>query len=526
MTINQELHVRNEQLAESYDYAEAVFTTIRESVLLLDKTLRIKNANLAFYNTFHLKESDSEDFLLYEVANGQWKIPALEKAISQILSGEVSLIQGLEITHRFSQAGEKVMLVNIRRIIQKSHGKELLLLAIEDISDHRKGMQIIEQREAWFRAMADSAPVIIWVTDTDRNITFFNKTWFDFTGTSNNSAERDEWLNMLHADDREKFIKIFGDSFATRREFNMEYRLRDNKGNYRWVLCDAKPTYNYAGEFTGFTGTVTDIHGHKKMSEELERRVKRRTNDLLEANKSLERSNSELEQFAYVASHDLQEPLRKILTFSDRLQTRHKAEVSAEAAEYLSKISESSFRMTELIDDLLDFSRVANGENLFEQVDLNEVLSGVLKNVEITIQERQVKIDVQNTLPVINAVRVQMIQLFQNLIGNAIKFSKKKKDPQITLKAELLSPELIRKHQLQKNRTYWCLSFRDNGIGFEQEYADQIFVIFKRLNDKRFFPGTGIGLALCKKIVQHHEGIIFAEAKKDLGATFYVVLPV
>jgi two-component system CheB/CheR fusion protein len=523
MTINQELHIRNEQLAESYEYAEAVFTTIRESVILLDKDLRIKNANRAFYNTFYHKEQEIEDYLLFEIANGQWKIPALEKAISQILSGEVSQVQGLEVKHHFSQAGEKFMLVNIRRIIQKSHRKEVILIAIEDITEHHNGLKIIEERETWFRNMADSAPVMIWVANTEKQITFFNKTWFDFTGTT--PETKNKWPEAVHDEDRELFLNAFNENFNQEKAFAMEYRIKDAAGMYHWMLCDAKPTYTHDNLFSGYIGTVANIQDQKTVSEELEWRVKARTKELIEANKNLERSNSELQQFAYVASHDLQEPLRKILTFSHRLQTKFRSTVAGDAADYISKIAESSQRMTDLITDLLNFSKVTNPNEHFESVNLGEVVNDVLKNLDLAINDKNIDLKKEGKLPTIMAVSVQMNQLFQNLIANAIKFSTAKNSAITISSAELPAKEL-KERGLNKNRKYYKISIKDNGIGFHQEYAEQIFIIFQRLNDKRLFPGTGIGLALCRKIVHYHEGMIYAESEKGKGACFHIILPV
>ena len=525
MTINQELQVRNDQLAESYEYAEAVFTTMRESVLILDKALRIKSGNRSFYNTFQLRDSDTEDFLLYEVANGQWKIPKLKEALDKIISGELLQIQSLEIRHSFSQVGEKIMLVNIRRIIQKSHRNEIILMAIEDITVHRRGQQIIEERQEWLRNMADSAPVIIWVTNVNKQFTFFNKTWFDYTGSDPRSDTGNQWIAAIHPEDKTNYDSLFEECFAAKEDFASEFRLKDNAGNYRWAMCNAKPSYSHEKKMTGYVGTIVDMHDRKIASDDLELRVKKRTKALLEANKNLERSNNELQQFAYVASHDLQEPLRKIRTFSSRLQTKFKQEMTEDVAGHVLKISDSSKRMTELISDLLDFSRATNPNELFEAVDLTVVLKDVLSGFELIINDKKIEVITEGVFPLVMAVQVQMVQLFHNLLGNAFKFSSANPHPKISIHSEKLSAQDIKTHRLNKNRTYYKISVRDNGIGFEQEYAQQIFTIFQRLNDKRDYPGTGIGLALCKKIMDYHEGLIYATSEKNKGATFEVILP-
>jgi two-component system CheB/CheR fusion protein len=524
MTINLELQIRNDQLAEAYEYSEAVFTTMRASILVLDKDLRVKNANQSFYKTFNLKEQHSEEHIIYEIGNGQWKIPALYKALENILSGN-STIQDLEIKHEFPVIGEKILLMNIRRVVQKSHRKEWILIAIEDITEHRQAERIIREREAWFRHMADSAPVMIWVTYEGKKDFFFNKTWYEYTGKTLEETTGEGWQEVIYKDDKKIFLSTYDENFQMQQSFSIEYRIKRRDGAYRWVICHGKPTYSPDGKFTGYIGSIVDIHEQKKFSDALEQRVNERTKALQDANVNLKRSNDELGQFAYVASHDLQEPLRKILTFSDLFKNRLKEEVSENANKYIGKISDSARRMTYLIDDLLNFSKVAASKDLFEKVDLNAIIAKVLKNFDLIIHEKNIHIQLES-LPEINAVPVQMQQLFHNLIGNAIKFSSSSETPKIIINAHLLNADELRQYSLlDQNGNYYQIVVKDNGIGFDAEYSEQIFVIFQRLNEKSAFPGTGIGLALCKKIVAHHGGIIFAKSEKGKGASFYIVLP-
>ncbi|MGI8636870.1 MAG: sensor histidine kinase, partial [Segetibacter sp.] len=233
-----------------------------------------------------------------------------------------------------------------------------------------------------------------------------------------------------------------------------------------------------------------------------------------------------LAQFAYVASRDLQEPLRKIVTFSTRLKDRFIDLIPEQGREYIEKINSSAERMRNLIDDLLNFSRISTFDKKFIKTDLNKVLMDVLGDFDLLIQERNAVVNVDR-LPILEAIPLQMNQLFNNLLGNALKFTSHSDVPTISVKCRpLYEGDLKNYKQLEKSTQYYEICFIDNGTGFPQEFADQIFVIFQRLNDKEDYPGTGIGLALCRKIVRNHRGEIVAKSEEGKGATFYLILPV
>ena len=242
---------------------------------------------------------------------------------------------------------------------------------------------------------------------------------------------------------------------------------------------------------------------------------------LKEVNADLEKSNRDLEQFAYVASHDLQEPLRKIQTFSELSEKNLQYPVILKR--YLQKINLSAKRMAELITAVLNYSRLSKGDSEFTQVDLNTILDNIKTDLELLIEEKNAVIT-NNRLPVIKGIPLQMNQLFLNLISNSLKFSKD--PPVINVSAEIMDYQQLKKTvNLEKEGEYAVLCFSDNGIGFEQEYAEQIFSIFQRLHLGGGYTGTGIGLALCKKIVENHDGIIIAESEKEKGSKFFVYLP-
>ncbi len=524
MTINSELQMRNEQLSASYEYSEAVFNTITESVLFLDKDLRIKSANKSFYKTFKEKEENTEGRLIYELAERQWDIPGLRELLDKVMK-QNSPFGGFEVKQVFPQIGEKVLLLSARRVVQQLNDQQLILLAIEDITEHRRAQAIIAEREAWMRNMLDNAPVLIWVSNSNNVRYFFNKSWLDYTGNKEGQDKDQEWMKQIHPQDLDKYLAVSSSSIGKRTAFQAEYRLCRRDGEYRWILEVSKPTYSSINEFAGYIASCTDIHDTKMVNEELEERVTQRTIALEETNRELERSNGELEQFAYVASHDLQEPLRKIVSFSDRLQ-KLESEIPVTGVGYITKITDSAERMTNLIDDLLNFSRISKSSKKFEKTDLNQIVKDVLIDLDLVVKEKKATIQADK-LPKIEAVPLQMEQLFHNLISNALKFSKPGVAPRITIQ-----PDIVSRNRLPENskwnasEDYIGFSVSDNGIGFEVEFADQIFIIFQRLNPSRQYPGTGIGLALCKKIVTNHGGEIYVESREGQGSSFHVILPI
>jgi signal transduction histidine kinase len=242
----------------------------------------------------------------------------------------------------------------------------------------------------------------------------------------------------------------------------------------------------------------------KQMNEELEERVRLRTSELLQTNK-------ELEEFAYIASHDLQEPLRKIIIFGDRLGEKYSGLLDENGKDYLERMRKAGVRMQTIIEDLLVFSKISSKERTFEAVDLRQVIEEIKSDLEIKIAEKNARIELKN-LPVLMANRSQVHHLFQNLILNSIKFSKKDQSPHIVIES-------------QPHGRSADIFIRDNGIGFEEKYLDRIFKMFHRLHPQHEYEGSGIGLSICQKIVHQHGGTITARSKPDEGATFIVTLP-
>jgi two-component system CheB/CheR fusion protein len=523
MATNDELQISNEQLSELQEYAEAIFETIREGVVVLNKDFRVKMANTSFYRTFHTRAEEMEGLPIYEVANGQWNTPKMREMLNNILH-EGRHFEGYEVLCQLPGLGSRTMLVNGRRVIQKANRQELMLLAFEDITDRKLAEKLNAEREEWFRSMANNAPTMIWTAAPDGSRTFFNVTWLTFTGRTMEQDSGYGWIEVVFPEDKETFLAEYRQAFEEQRSFEIEYRLRRADGEYRWVRAIGKPTFTESGGFSGMVGICAEIHNSKLMQEELERIVEQRTADLRELNKELQKSNGELQQFAYVASHDLQEPLRKILTFSDRLTSDNAVPVSARS--FVDKISASAARMSQLIRDVLDFSSATKVKELFTQTDLNAVLKTILSDFDLLIKEKNAVV-VADDLPVIEAIPLQMEQLFHNMVSNALKFSRAQVAPVIKITCRELAPASRDVMEgLRKDLDYVEIIFEDNGIGFNNEFAERIFIIFQRLNGRREYAGTGIGLALCRRISDNHCGMIYASSIEHVRTEFHVILPV
>jgi PAS domain S-box-containing protein len=344
-----------------------------------------------------------------------------------------------------------------------------------------------------------------------------------FTGSSSSTLSRSELLNMIHPDDRPMRDRAFEQAF---KSGTLQYELRMVRADHsiHWIRVRGKVVFEN-NKPAHLYGTVLDTTQGKQVEAELERRVKQRTWELQQANKDLQYSNRELEQYAYVASHDLQEPLRKIITYGSLLRERSASSMDASARSRLDKIMASAARMSNLINDLLNFSRLLKEEHQFTLTDLNGVLNNVLNDFELTIEEKKAVIHRDN-LPTIEASPQQMNQLFYNLLSNALKFSKNDELPVISFRSRLVAKEeLPQLTDLEAGYLYYDITVTDNGIGFGKEHSDQIFEVFKRLHTREIYPGSGIGLALCRKIAMNHQGDIFAESEEGKGSTFHILLP-
>ncbi|REA57394.1 diguanylate cyclase [Dyadobacter luteus] len=398
-----------------------------------------------------------------------------------------------------------------------------VMVVANDVTELITALELARESEQRFKLLANSTPQLVWRIDKTGGKNFYNDYILKYSGLSEEMLQQNGMIAMVHPDDREDNLVHWQKSLTTGEDFIYEHRYRRYDGEYRWHLSRGVAQRGPSGTIENWLGASTDIHDKKMLEETLEKHVSQRTAELKKINEQLLNSNRELEQFAHVTSHDLQEPLRKIQIFSQLVEQNIPGGDTV-AHDYLRRIGTSSERMSHLIRDLLSFARVASSDGNFEPTDLNIVLKQVLEDFEFLIEQKGAVIEV-GELPVIEAVPLQMNQLFYNLLGNALKFSSD--NTRVEIGARYVDKvESSLPIELQPDEQYVCLVFRDYGIGFDQQFADRIFTIFQRLHTVQNFEGTGIGLSICKRIVDNHAGVIVAKGVKGEGATFEVYLPV
>lgn len=455
ITTNQELQTRNDLLNESYNYSEAIIATIHEPMVILDKDLRVKSANKSFYENFRVREKETEGALLYDLGNKQWNIPRLSELLEDIIPKNTHF-HDFEVIHTFPEIGEKIMLLNASRIVQKRHGVQLILLAIQDVTEVRTKTLELQQIEK----------------------ELFNK----------NVSER-------------KAEKI-------RLEKAVEERTKELEAVNKQLLFQNEEKEKRAAEL---------LIANQELIFQNEEKEKRAA-ELITANK-------ELLAFNYISSHDLQEPLRKIQTFAGRIVDKEFHNLSDAGKGYFQRMESAAGRMRQLIEDLLVYSRTNTSERKFEKTDLNIIIEEVRAELNENIEEKHATIEATEICDV-NVIPFQFRQLMHNLISNALKFASSTRLPHIQIKSRIVRGDQLSIAKLLVEKNYCHISVTDNGIGFEPQYKDRIFEVFQKLHDKEEYEGTGIGLAIVKKIVENHYGIVTATGELTQGATFDIYIPV
>jgi PAS domain S-box-containing protein len=410
--------------------------------------------------------------------------------------------------------------------VYDKEGKAIKLVGVNtNITERKKAEEELTLSFEKFRLLADSMPQFIWTGDPQGNLNYYNQAVFDYSGLSLEKINADGWLQIVHPDDRDLNIKKWVHSIQTGEDFLFEHRFRKNDGEYRWQLSRAIPQKNKNGEIQMWVGTSTDIQDQKTFAQKLENEVLERTKELNQLNNDLENKNQELNSFAYISSHDLQEPLRKIQTFVSRIQESDAANLSEEGKNYFNRVENSAKKMQTLINDLLTYSRAGSAEKVFEKVDLVVLLQEVKNEFADRLEEKQGSLEISG-MPTLYGTSFQLRQLFVNLISNALKFSRPGIPPLIKISSVKVQGSSITHINAHKQDRYYHISIQDNGIGFDKEYEEKIFEVFQKLHTKAEYEGTGIGLAICKKIAQNHHGFITATSEKNIGTTFDIYLPV
>jgi len=405
-----------------------------------------------------------------------------------------------------------------------------------DVTQQVLSRKKVEMSESSLRGVIEMAELSTWEFNIITNQFSYSPRFMEWLGFSGDiTKDTKEAFNPLPPEYRKQVADKINEAISP--DGNGIYRnehpiINHSTGQVRIIQAHAEVLYDREGNPSVLRGSAQDITKERELQQQLAFQVKNRTEelvaankDLAQANQNLQKSNSELAQFAYIASHDLQEPVRKISTFIRMLEDNIGDTIDERSRNYINRIHTSTDRMTNLIRDILGFSQLSKENDGFVAVDLNEIVKNILADFDLIIEQKNAVINYDG-LPTIDAIPIQMSQLFGNLISNSLKYSREHISPVITITTKLVTEEeRIQHHISDPKRIYYKIELRDNGIGFNQEYAEQIFNIFQRLHSKTEYAGTGIGLAMCKKITQNHHGDIYALASEKEGAVFIVLLP-
>ena len=367
-----------------------------------------------------------------------------------------------------------------------------------DVTESKKAQEALRLSNIYNRSLIEASLDPLVIIGPDGEITDLNIATELVTGYSRDELIGTDFTSFFT--DPEKAREGYEQVFREGLVWDYELEIQNKNGEVTPVLYNASVYKDETGRVIGIFAAARDITERKKAEKLLKQKLE-----------ELARSNSELEQFAYVASHDLQEPLRMIASYLQLLQRKYEGKLDEKADKYIHFAVDGASRMQSLINDLLDFSRVTTKAKEFEPTNCEGILDNVLSSLEVVIKESGATVS-HDPLPEINADSIQIAQVFQNLISNAIKF-RSEKPPEIRISA-------------RQEADHWLFSVKDNGIGIDPKYSKRIFEVFKRLHKREEYPGTGIGLSICKKIVERHGGSIWVDSKPGKGSTFYFTLPI
>ncbi|MEI9892796.1 MAG: CHASE3 domain-containing protein [Chthoniobacter sp.] len=390
------------------------------------------------------------------------------------------------------------------------------ILILRDVAARHRAEEALAAEHHLLLSIIDTIPDHVYVKDVEGRFILDNIAHRDMYGPKTEGTTTGRTVfDYYSAADAERFDEDDHRVIETGEGiFNNEEPREQEDGSELWIQTTKVPLRDTDGSIIGLVGISADISDRKAAEAQL-----------LRFAAQLESSNAELQNFASVASHDLQEPLRKIQAFSDRLRVKCGAMLTAQGLDYLERMQNAAQRMQVLIQDLLKLSRVTSRALPFEECNLNEIVRAVLSDLEIMIEQKNAAVEV-GELPTIEADPVQMRQLFQNLISNALKFQKAGERPEVVVEGRIYEMKERNGAGAAAGPRICKIVVRDNGIGFDPKFADQIFVVFQRLHSRSEFEGTGIGLAVCRKITDRHGGSIVAKSAEGQGAAFIVTLPV
>lgn len=478
--------------------------------------IKINNSLNIFKKTLHLaqnNEIESSDFIT-AFREGRQNMNSVRFKVMEMTLHENEML-GFKKERSSKSLSNAPMLVYYVLIISLL----ILLLTYLQISKNLKKLKEKNELLETFKESTTQSEIVSkhgnWIWNIEENTFEFSDNLYRLLGEEPQSfdATIENFLAFTHPDDLNKLTEQVKKMMETEDLPFIHYRIIQKNGNVRHFKAYGKVLEDSEGhrKLLGTTADVTDEIENFRLIEE--------------RNLELERNNKELASFNYVASHDLQEPLRKIQTFISRLEEKEQDNLTSNGKVYIQRIKSSSARMRSLIDDLLQFSRTNKSEEAFEVSNINILLEAAKHDLAETITDKRARIS-SDSMPSMKVIPFQIKQLFLNLISNSLKYSRENIAPVITISYSQTNASDLPHIKFSKHSRYHTFKIKDNGIGFDQDYADQIFTLFNRLHNKNEYSGTGIGLSICKKIVENHNGYISAEGRPNEGSTFTVYLPI
>ena len=512
----------HKKIEESEIFNRTVLESSPDCVKVLDLAGKISFINV---NGICVLEGEKKEDFLNREWNTLWTSEnqsVVNNSVTQAIKGRANKFIALSPTMKGTM---KWWNVSVTPILDSDGGVMSVLATSRDVTAEKKREEDLMESELKFRLLADSMPQFVWTSDAEGSLNYFNQSVYQYTGLSEANIRDNGWLQIVHPSDIEKNIQKWTESVSTGKDFLLEHRFKRFDGIYRWQLSRAIPRKDSSGNILMWVGTSTDIEDQKTFATELEQKVEDRTRELAHNNLELAKMNKELESFAYISSHDLQEPLRKIQTFANQILDKEAALLTPAGKDKFQRMQNAAKRMQTLIEDILNYSRTSNAKRVFKSSDLNLVLAEVKEDLKDELSQKNAIIE-SGQLCHANIITFQFRQLLYNLIRNALKFSAPGVRPLIKIESRFEQGKNLPHANLHTEQQYCHISVADNGIGFEQEYSEKIFEVFQRLHGRNEYEGTGIGLAIVKKIVENHNGIISAKGLPGEGARFDIFLPV
>ena len=492
----------------------------------------VEIANERMYDIWGKKGPDTLNKPFFE-AIPEARNQGFEELLSTVISkGETVKMNGIPAT--LTRRGEKETFyldVAYEPYREEDGFISGIMAVATDVTEQVLVRKQIEAAEASLRNAIDIAELGTWQYDARTRLMFYSPRMMEWYGLDSDTVPYQTIVETFQENDRLRHKDYLNHEFNWQEDGNIAdvHSIINRKNGRTYVIHSVgKPIWDREGTLLRIEGMSRDVTKEHSSRQALETEVKQRTEQLATAiedlqivNRELQRSNANLEEFAYAASHDLKEPVRKINIFMGRLKMQLADKLSPDDIHMFRRVEDASQRMNALIDDLLLYSHVNYRVDETELVDLNEKVERVIEDLELDIEEKKASIQIDE-LPSINGNGRQLQQLFQNLLSNALKYSRPGVPPRISIEARVVSREI---EGLSTAKKYHLIAVRDNGIGFDQSYSEKIFQMFKRLHTSNHYIGTGVGLSIAKKVVENHHGRITATSKPGEGATFEIYLP-